>query len=130
MTPQRIDAQYPLPALVIVKRTAACRDAGIVHQHRDLAERVVGAVLQPPHILQPADIGRHRDNGCARQLFGGSVKHLLVQIGEANFHAQRREPLRSSEADPTGAAGDYRSASLRQCRMLWHAIAPNAGAAC
>ena len=49
-------------------------------------------------------------------------------IGEANFHAQCREPLCRGKTDPAGTAGDHRGPSLCKCRMLWHAIAPIAGA--
>ena len=92
-TPLMTDAQYPLPALVMVKRAAARRDAGIVHQHPDLAERGIGAVLQPLHILRSADVGRHRDNRRSGQLVCGSVERLSAHIGQANFHDHRREPL-------------------------------------
>src|SRR5271169_4964007 len=55
----KVDAQPALPAFVMIPGTAARRDAGVVHQYSNLAERVVSAVLQPPYLVQLADVGRH-----------------------------------------------------------------------
>src|SRR6516164_1687126 len=58
------------------------------------------------------------------------LRRSHAQIGEANFHAQFREPSCRGKADPAGTPGDHCGPSLCKCRMLWHAIAPIAGAGC
>src|SRR6516225_3959662 len=112
----------------MVPRTTTRRSTGVVHEHCDLAEIGIDAFLQTLHLLHLADISGHRENARGRELFCGSVERLLAQIGEANFHAECREPLCRRKADPAGTPGDHRGPSLCKCRMLWHAIAPIAGA--
>jgi hypothetical protein len=124
----QIDPEHALPALVMVPRAAARRGAGIVHQHRDPAERGVGPLLKPQDLVHLADIGRHGDDGCARHLGLGAVERVLAQIGEADLHAQRGEPLRRRQADAARPAGDDRGAAFGQSRM--HVISPKPGAAC
>jgi hypothetical protein len=62
----QIDPEHALPALIMVPRAAARRGAGIVHQHRNPAERGVGP-LCTAHCLK-------RGNALLR----GRVSPILV----------------------------------------------------
>ena len=110
----QVDAEHALPALVMLERAAAIADAGIVHQHRDLAEALVGGLLQALHVLHHADVGRNRAHvGLAALGEGGDGISRLVQgraleVGQHDLHAGSGERAGGGKADAGGAAGDDR----------------------
>jgi hypothetical protein len=117
-----IDGEQPLPALVLLPRPAATAEARIVHEQRHFAEVAIGRFLQPLHLLQPADVGRHgaRVRTAARELGGGAFECLPRQVRQTQLHAESSQPPGGSEADAAGGAGDDSRASRLQRRMIRH----------
>jgi hypothetical protein len=116
----KVDREHSLPAIVVVEGAAAGRGAGVVHQHVDRTERGIGTVFEAIYLIDLADIGRHGDELGAGQLRCGPVERVLAQIGEHQFHADRREALGRGEADAARTAGDDGNTAFAQRGMLRH----------
>src|SRR5262249_37598224 len=55
----QVHAEHALPTVVAGPWTAATADAGVVHQHRDVAECFVRAVAQSFDIFEVGVVGTH-----------------------------------------------------------------------
>ena len=119
----QVDVDDASPAGRIAEQVAASAGPGVVHQHGDLAERVIDRGLQAPDVVEAADVdreGSHRirlRRGGA-DFRGAGLERVAAQVRHAHFHAKRGEFGRSRQANAAGRSGDDRDPVRGQCGMI------------
>ena len=120
-----VDVDEPAPPGEVAEHPAPAADARVVHEQRDLAERLAGEVPQGFDGLEVADV----DDAEAHVLLLGrrlrdprvsGLERRGVGVRENDFHARPREALRRREADAAGGAGDHRDAAGLKSGMKGH----------
>ena len=86
---------------------------GVVAEHVDLPEGRLGAVGGLGHGVAVGDVERQGDGvGVAWPERGvRALQSVLLDVGQGDLHAGRREGSRHREAHATGGAGDERDLS-------------------
>jgi hypothetical protein len=74
ITPHRFTLDQSAPSIIVFPGPSTTPDRSVVHHKGDLPERRVHLVLEPPNVLQVADIGRDRSNALG---IAPSVLHNL-----------------------------------------------------
>ena len=89
-------------------------DTGVVEHQVHGTEQPERLVCQVADVLEPTDVTNHAVGlqAVRPQSVDGLVQGGLVNIGEDDPCAARRELPRGGQADSTGAAGDDRPAAL------------------
>ena len=125
-----IDGQDPLPGGNSVEQAAARLDAGIVHQHVDLAEAVEHRGFEPAQVIAAGHVGGDRQGFAPRpcQRMGSGVEPFARQVGQRHLQAHGSEAFGGGEADTGCAAGDDRDISRAE-RRVGHAVGLRLGRA-
>ena len=125
MMPQRLVSRIAFQASERAEQRAVAAAAGVVHEERHLAERLVGALFQPLDIsrfetsVATAMTSPWRPEMCDTPAAAASSASALTSAMH-NLHADPGEALRRGAADARSRAGDDGGAALGESRVLWH----------
>ena len=103
-----VDVDDAPPFGPIAEQTAPAADSGVVHQERDIAERLVDGSLEALDVIEIADVdgeGSHvvRPRGGRAELRGGGLERFAVGVRHAHLHAERANLAAAARPMPLAA---------------------------
>ncbi len=110
--PPYVHGQGPAPVVqLVIPQVAFGSPAhpGVVAQHVDGPEPLVGLIAQRHHRVEVGDVGLHPDHveAVGGQVSHGGVEHRCLHVGQHHPHAFGREAGAHGSAHAAGAAGDH-----------------------
>ena len=101
-------------------------DPGVVDQHVERAELLLGAVEERREGRAVGHVERQRD-GARAELGGGLAGGIEVDVADRDPHALAQERFGRGAADPARGAGDRGGLSGEDAGLLGHAVSPSPG---
>ncbi len=117
-----VDIDHPLRRqIVLVDEPAERHDPGVVDEHIQGAELLLGAVQERRKRIPVGHIQRegHRVGG-APNLLGGLLGGAEVHVADRHLHPLAQERLRGGPADAACTTGDRSGLTGEDARLLGH----------